>query len=112
MSKAELRAQAGGGVAPKLFDQALAALVAGQRVLEQPQWVKLAGHTIRLGAADEKSAERITTLLAAAPFSPTKRNSAVSWASPPMSSGAFSARCRAWGVFSGSKAISTSCTAP
>ncbi|HOC88710.1 MAG TPA: selenocysteine-specific translation elongation factor [bacterium] len=70
MSKAELRAQAGGGVAPKLFDQALAALVAGQRVLEQPQWVKLAGHTIRLGAADEKSAERITTLLAAAPFSP------------------------------------------
>jgi len=65
-----LEEQAGGGVAPKLFDQALAALVAGQRVLEQPQWVKLAGHTIRLGAADEKSAERITTLLAAAPFSP------------------------------------------
>jgi len=70
MSKAELRTQAGGGAAPRLFDQALAALVAGQRVVEQPQWVKLASHTIQLGAADEKLAERITALLAASLFSP------------------------------------------
>ncbi len=70
MSKAELRAQAGSVAAPRLFDLALAALVAGQRVVEQPQWVKLAGHTIRLDAADEKLAERITALLASSPFSP------------------------------------------
>ena len=44
--------------------------MAGQRVVEQPQWVKLAGHTIRLDAADEKLAERITALLASSPFSP------------------------------------------
>ncbi len=70
MSKAELRAQLGGKIQPKLFEHALATLVADGSVIEQPQWVKLASHTIQLGAADEKQAVRIIARLEAAPFSP------------------------------------------
>ncbi len=70
MSKAELRAQVGGAIAPKLFDLTLTALVQAGSVSEQPQWVKLAQHEIRLNPADEKMAQQIITLLEASPFSP------------------------------------------
>ncbi|HNW59384.1 MAG TPA: selenocysteine-specific translation elongation factor [bacterium] len=70
MSKAELRAQIGGNISPRLCDQALAALAAAGRIEEQPQWVRLAGHTIRLSAGDAALAERIHALLEAAPFAP------------------------------------------
>ena len=70
MSKAELRAQLGGQVAPKLFDHILARLAAAGVIVQQPQWVKLASHEVRLSPADEQTAERITARLAATPFAP------------------------------------------
>lgn len=70
MSKAELRAQLGGQVAPKLFDHTLADLAASGAIVQQPQWVKLSSHEVRLSPADEKTAEQITNRLATTPFAP------------------------------------------
>jgi selenocysteine-specific elongation factor len=70
MGKAELRAQLSGRIPPKLIDHALAALVAAGRVIEYPQWVKVAGHTIRLSAGDEKLADEIIARLEGSLFAP------------------------------------------
>ncbi len=70
MGKAELRTQLGDSIPPRLMEEALAALVAAGRAAEQPQWVRLAEHAIRLEGADAALADRIQALIDTQPFAP------------------------------------------
>jgi len=69
MSKAELKAQVTANISNNLFEKALNDLKENEQIEEQPQWVKLQSHRIKLSPEDEKLARSILDLLSAAQFS-------------------------------------------
>ena len=68
MPKEELKSRL--GLSTRLFNDALARLIAGGTVVEQGAAVRLAGHQLQLTAAQARLADRLLARLAASPLAP------------------------------------------